>query len=176
MLWSTLYYYYLFFIMTTTTTNTNGIYTLNTDIGSLAQGTQLYPSLNGDKLITEKAIGLAFPFDSSFVTFTPTRDVVVLPQCDEALEKLVDAVNKQFKNEEFAYGEKYLFFQISDKTWRKATMEKTSSDFGRIVSGFALKVDASPKQKFNRLNNLNQAYGLGLSIEDIRDARDGVNA
>lgn len=162
------------------TTNANkGVYTLTNAVGNIPAGTVLIEgTICTNHLYPIGFGGGAFFFGkgSEYVTFTPSRDVVALPLDNEACDKLQEACFKDMAEGKFAFGEKYLFFQISDKTWRKATMERTSSDIGRLAGGFIVTLDASPKQKFNRLVNLNKAYGLGLTIEDIRAARDGVNS
>lgn len=155
---------------------TNGVFTLRNAIGNLSAGTVLKLTLSGNELYVPQASSLRFSLTDCNVVFTPTREVVSIPVDYDALDKVTEAAAEAIERGDFAYGEKYLFFQMADKTWRKATMERTSSDFGRLVSGFCLTVDASAKQKFNRLTNLNKAYGLGLTVEEIRTARDGVNS
>ncbi len=155
---------------------TKGVYTLRNAIGNLSAGTILKLTLSGNELYVPQATSLRFSTTDCNVVFTPTRDVVAIPVDYDALDKVTQAAAEAIAGGDFAYGEKYLFYQMADNTWRKATMEKTSSDFGRLVSGFSLTVAATAKQKFNRLTNLNKAYGLGLTVDNIRAARDGVNS
>ena len=84
----------------------------------------------------------------------------------EAFGKIQSGIRGQAA---IADGEKYFFYLASEKRWAKATMERTSSDLGRLMSGFAIPLNATVKRKRNRLNNLNSAYGLGLTSEEIND-------
>lgn len=154
---------------------TKFIYTLAKALGAYPVGTSLTPSATCSSKVYLTSTVYFDVGDSTYVLATPVRTPVLLPLDNTAFSKIQEAVGEALEDEVFAYGESYLFYQMGDNTWRKAKMEKTSSDFGRVVSGFALSTEATPKQKFNRLTNLNKAYGLGLTVDEIRDARDGVN-
>lgn len=82
----------------------------------------------------------------------------------EAFEKIVEAVADQ---KAIGEGERYFFYHVGEKRYAKATMERTSSDIGRLVAGFALPITTTAKSKKNRLKKLNAAYGLGLTSEEI---------
>lgn len=84
----------------------------------------------------------------------------------EAGNKLDTAVANQ---KAIADGEKYFFYHVGEKRWAKATMERTSSDLGRLRAGFALPITTTVNSKLNRLTTLNVAYGLGLEKEEIKE-------
>ena len=147
-------------------------YALKNSFGSLNAGAELVEYT--DCSVIHEATGIVFCKEDENVSVI--KEVAIQPVNGEAFFKVLDASQKDIADEKFVYDEQYLFYQISDNTWRKAKMERTSSDIGRLISGFTLSVDATPKQKFNRLTNLNNAYGLGLTVDQIREARDGVNS
>ena len=83
---------------------------------------------------------------------------------DEVYNKLLDAVAEQ---KAIADGQQYFFYHVGEKRWAKATMERTSSDLGRLMSGFALPITTTTKSKRNRLAKLNAVFGLGLTDAEV---------
>lgn len=65
------------------------------------------------------------------------------------------------------YGEKYRYYTLTTNRWDLATFEKTGTDIGRFMSGFAIKVPSGKTAKRERLRLLNSILGLWLSEEAI---------
>ena len=87
----------------------------------------------------------------------------------QTFHKLLDAAENQ---KAIAEGDQYFFYSTKEKRWAKAKMERTSSDIGRLVAGFALPITTTNRSKYNRLVKLNDVYGLGLSKEEIHSISD----
>ncbi len=88
-------------------------------------------------------------------------------ECPE-YDKLTAAVTKDFDEDNYAHEDAYIFYSIEAKAWKKSKLLKTASHIGRVVSGFAIPVDASDKKKLNRLRNLNAVYSLGLTDSQVK--------
>lgn len=84
----------------------------------------------------------------------------------EEFEKVLAGVRSQ---KAIADGDRYFFYHVGEKRYAKATMERTSSDLGRLLAGFALPITTTVASKKNRLTNLNKAFGLGLTADEISD-------
>lgn len=65
------------------------------------------------------------------------------------------------------YGEKYRYYTLTTNRWDLATFEKTGTDIGRFMSGFAIKVPSGRNVKRERLRLLNSILDLSLSEEAI---------
>ena len=65
------------------------------------------------------------------------------------------------------YGEKYRYYTFTTNRWDLATFEKTGTDIGRFLSGFALKVPSGRTVKRERLRLLNSILDLGLTEDQI---------
>lgn len=97
-----------------------------------------------------------------------TNAVNIELSSDDAL-KVLEANENDLLNEKFVYGSEYKFYDVSRKVWKVSRLKKTGSHIGRIVGGFAVPVDATPRKMFNRLEKLSRMYSLGISRETARE-------
>ena len=65
------------------------------------------------------------------------------------------------------YGEKYRYYTLTTNRWDLATFQKTGTDIGRFMSGFALKVPSGRTTKRERLRLLDSILDLGLTEDQI---------
>lgn len=98
-----------------------------------------------------------------------SSNVVSLDMTSEDAIKVLEANENDLLNEKFVYGTEYKFYDVARKVWKTSRLKKTGSHIGRIIGGFAVPADATPRKMFNRLEKLSRMYDLGISRETARE-------
>lgn len=103
-------------------------------------------------------------FEEAEVVPTPFAPNYSSVSYGKITQAIIDDKNKYFLDES------YSFYNVEKKEFVDSKLLNTASHIGRIASGFAVPANSTAKKKFNRLEKLNEVYGLGLSRSDITDA------